>query len=194
MQQPQQAPRKRPPQALDQLPYQRTAVLRRRLHVGAEDRVQELLGRHSGGAVRVVFGRVIGHSTQRDISLPVSTEVLLEDGAHDFSPVLSAEMHHALAEQMEARLGAWTAGGPTSVRWDSVFVKEGPAHAPAEPAERMTVYCPGSAWHFQLEVGTSVAQPLAQQGAPSGRQVIERTASACSQGTCFGTRERWLAL
>lgn len=147
--------KKRPPGPLDQLPYQRKLAFRRRGYAGFDDRVQNFLSKHHGAdSVRVVFGCLMSRDDpKKRVVLPFGSEAVLDGERHLFSPgVLS---HEKVRSWMRARHQAWATGDPAARRWAEVALTDAVGAAPPAARDAMTVWCPASELHYQLQVGAS---------------------------------------
>lgn len=121
--------------------------------------MREFLSQHSGATqLRVVLGRVVGSVSRKEIGLPFASEVILDDGEHDFDPFLSPDVLAALRVRLEEHRSAWEASPVSARRWAECTVEEVVDDVPVAPRGRLTVYCPDSVLHFQLQVG-EVEQP-----------------------------------
>lgn len=153
---------KRPLQAPSRKQHQlppRQLCFKRHLAMSMEDRLCEAIGEalEASGKLSLVVGRLLGADTKKEIVLPLATEALLEGPGYVFEPELSPEAGGAIQAALVASLQAWK-GAPAERRWAEVSRAEQVRGRVQVPQRVLTVYCPGSSWHYQLQLGMKESQ------------------------------------
>lgn len=199
-------PRKRPapgPGAvLDQLPYQRKASFRRRLHVSLEEEACRFVDANGAGSVSssssratlagdlpmvsVALGRVVGRGNDLDVVLPLGAEAVLDDAAaaHDFCAALPADAFAALAARLEEERTSWQRAPPTGRRWADISVVERASCAAVSPSATLTVFCPEGRFHYQLRARPAGA---GAGGGDAAREVVYTFAKGAGPEDMFWT-------
>lgn len=155
----------------DDLPHPRRFCFRRHLQDDIEAHFRHMIAEHlstrsqsqssttlTQPGLKVVFGRVVGEagSSRQDVILPFASETILQGHGHLFEPHIAVQLADAcrlaLAQKIEA--------SHQEKRWADTTMEEHEVQGNSNCsfAAVVTVFCPGSRFHYQLrlDAGNSV--------------------------------------
>jgi len=95
--------------------------------------------------------------------LPVATEVVIEGAGHQFDGTLTKSSWERLRRLLDNQHQHWHAMDAKARRWAQISRTTRMTHSTPQHDQERTFYCPGSFWHYQVQLG---APPTKEEHKP----------------------------